>query len=235
MINFFDSLWLLINSCSMMYINTDAVVIFLNEMNMMYLISLSTIVNILLNFTSHAKSFNVSNFVMKFIIIDSHDAFSVFSYVTLSYLLSLWILFLWHELHLTMYSVIQFLRLLILCLLCMRFLILLTSRCSLTLLLWHTYINSSSVKRACFILYIAAKPFVRILFLSSLRILAWIFSLLHDQAVYSKCLLHHSHYSFCNEFEICNWLTVQPSKPVVDSTVLLLQSFSNSCDLCRFK
>jgi hypothetical protein len=59
------------------------------------------------------------------------------------------------------------------------------------------------------------------------------FSLLHDQTVYSKRLLHHSHYSSCNEFEICNWLTVRLSKPVVNSTVLLLQSSSNSCDLCR--
>jgi len=55
----------------------------------MYLISLSTIVNILLNFTPHAESFDVGNFVMKFMVTDSHDTFSVFSYVTLSYLLSL--------------------------------------------------------------------------------------------------------------------------------------------------
>jgi hypothetical protein len=155
------------------------------------------------------------------------------SCVISSYLLSLWILFLWHELHLTMYSVIWFLRSLILCLLCMRFSVLLTSRCSLTLLLWHTCISSSSVKRVCFTLYVAAKPFVRIFLLSSLRISVWIFSLLCGQAVYSKRLLHHSHYPSCNGFEICNWLTVQLSKPVVDSTVLLLQSFSNSCDLCR--
>jgi len=73
----------------MMYINTDAVVVFLNEMNMVYLISLSTIVNILLNFTPHAEFFNVDNFVMKFMIIDSHGAFSASSCVTLSYLLSL--------------------------------------------------------------------------------------------------------------------------------------------------
>jgi len=73
----------------MMYINTDAVVIFLNEMNMMYLINLSTIVNILLNFTSHAESFNVSNFIMKFMVTDFHDTFSASSCVTLSYLLSL--------------------------------------------------------------------------------------------------------------------------------------------------
>jgi hypothetical protein len=138
-INFFDSLWLLINSCSMMYINTDAVVVFLNEMNMVYLINLSTIVNILLNFTSHAEFFDVNNFIMKFIVTDSHDAFSAFSCVTSSYLLSFWILFLWHELHLMMYLMIQFLRLLILCLLHMRFSVLLTSKCLLTLLLWHTY------------------------------------------------------------------------------------------------
>ena len=73
----------------MVYINTDAVVVFLNEMNMVYLINLSTIVNILLNFTPHAEFFNVDNFVMKFMITDSHGAFSVFSHVTLSYLLSL--------------------------------------------------------------------------------------------------------------------------------------------------
>ncbi len=73
----------------MVYINTDAVAVSLNEMNMMYLISLSTIVNILSNFTPHARFFDVSNFVMKFMVIDFHDAFSVFSHVTLSYLLSL--------------------------------------------------------------------------------------------------------------------------------------------------
>ncbi len=73
----------------MVYINTDAVVVFLNEMNMMYLISLSTIVNILLNFTPHAEFFNVDNFVMKFIVINSHDTFDVFSCVISLYLLSL--------------------------------------------------------------------------------------------------------------------------------------------------
>ncbi len=73
----------------MMYINTDAVVVFLNEMNMMYLINLSTIVNMLSNFTPHAEFFNVSNFIMKFIVIDSHGAFSVFSYVISLYFLSL--------------------------------------------------------------------------------------------------------------------------------------------------
>ncbi len=159
----------------MVYVNTDAVAVFLNEMNMVYLVNLSTIVNILLNFTSHAEFFNVSNFVMKFIVTDSHGAFNVFSYIISSYLLSLWILFLWHELHLTMYSVIWFLRSLILHLLYMRFSILLTSRCSLTLSSWHTCINSSSVKKVYFTLYIAAESFVRIFLSSSLRILMWIF------------------------------------------------------------
>jgi len=73
----------------MMYVNTDAVAVSLNEMNMVYLISLSTIVNILLNFTPHAEFFDIDNFVMKFIVIDSHDASDVFSYVISSYLLSL--------------------------------------------------------------------------------------------------------------------------------------------------
>ena len=73
----------------MVYTSTDAVVVSLNEMNMVYLISLSTIVNILLNFTSHAEFFNVDNFVMKFIVTDSHGASDVFSCVTSSYLLSL--------------------------------------------------------------------------------------------------------------------------------------------------
>jgi len=73
----------------MVYINTDAVVVFLNEMNMVYLVSLSTIVNILSNFTPHAGSFDVSNFIMKFIVTDSHGTFGVFSCVTLSYLLFL--------------------------------------------------------------------------------------------------------------------------------------------------
>ncbi len=73
----------------MMYVNTDAVVVSLNEMNMVYLISLSTIVNILLNFTPHVRFFDVSNFVMKFMVTDFHGAFGAFSCVTLSYLLSL--------------------------------------------------------------------------------------------------------------------------------------------------
>jgi len=73
----------------MMYINTSAVVIFLNKMNMVYLINLSTIVNILSNFTPHAEFLDVDNFVMKFIVTDFHGAFGAFSCVISSYLLSL--------------------------------------------------------------------------------------------------------------------------------------------------
>jgi hypothetical protein len=87
-INFFDSPWLLINSCSMVYINTGAVVVFLNEMNMVYLVSLSTIVNILSNFTPHAGFFDVGNFVMKFMVTDSmtHSMCSVVLLCHISYL-----------------------------------------------------------------------------------------------------------------------------------------------------
>ncbi len=73
----------------MVYANTGAVAVSLNEMNMVYLVNLSTIVNILSNFTPHAGSFDVGNFVMKFMVIDFHDAFSVSSCVTSLYLLSL--------------------------------------------------------------------------------------------------------------------------------------------------
>ena len=73
----------------MVYVNTGAVAVFLNGMNMVYLVSLSTIVNILSNFTPHAEFFDVDNFIMKFMVTDSHGAFSASSCVTLSYLLSL--------------------------------------------------------------------------------------------------------------------------------------------------
>jgi len=73
----------------MVYVNTDAVAVSLNGMNMVYLINLSTIVNILLNFTPHAKSFDVGNFIMKFMVTDFHDTFSASSCVTSSYCLSL--------------------------------------------------------------------------------------------------------------------------------------------------
>jgi len=68
----------------MMYINTDAVAVSLNEMNIMYFINLFTIINMLLNLTSHAEFLNFNSLMIKFMITDSQSTFNVFSYVTLS-------------------------------------------------------------------------------------------------------------------------------------------------------
>ena len=105
-INFFDNLWLLINSCSMMYINIDVVTISLNEINIVYLINLFTIINMLSNCTLHAEFFDDNNFVMKFIVTDFYDLFDVLSCITSLYHLFFWILFFQHDLHLVMYFII---------------------------------------------------------------------------------------------------------------------------------
>jgi len=68
-----------------MYINIDAVAVSLNEMNIVYLISLFTIINMLLNCILHAEFFDDDNFVMKFIIIDFHNLFNVLIHVTSLY------------------------------------------------------------------------------------------------------------------------------------------------------
>jgi len=68
----------------MMYINTDAVAVSLNEINIVYFINLFTMINMLLNLTSHVRSLNFDSFVMKFMITDSQSTFSAFSYVTSS-------------------------------------------------------------------------------------------------------------------------------------------------------
>jgi len=65
----------------MMYINTDAVTVSLNEMNIVYFINLFTIINMLSNLTSHAEFLNFDSLMIKFIITDSQSTFSVFSYV----------------------------------------------------------------------------------------------------------------------------------------------------------
>jgi len=65
-----------------MYINTDAVAVSLNEINIMYFINLFTMINMLSNLTFHAESLNFDSFVMKFIITDSQSTFSAFSHVT---------------------------------------------------------------------------------------------------------------------------------------------------------
>jgi len=68
-----------------MYINTDAVAVSLNEMNIVYLINLFTIINMLLKHTSHAEFFDDNNFIMKFIVIDFYDLFSASICVTSLY------------------------------------------------------------------------------------------------------------------------------------------------------
>jgi len=155
-----------------MYINTDAVAVFLNEMNIVYLINLFIIVNMLSNCTLHAEFFDDDNFIIKFIITDFHSLLNISIYVTSSYCLSLWILFLQHDSHLVMYFTIQFIKSSMLHLHHMRFSILLTSRCSSTQLLWHFCINLLFIKEAFFTLYVAANFFVRISF-SSDKISAW--------------------------------------------------------------
>jgi len=73
----------------MMYINIDAVAVSLNEINIVYLINLFIIINMLSNCTSYAEFFNDNNFVMKFIVINSHNLFNMSIYVISLYLLSL--------------------------------------------------------------------------------------------------------------------------------------------------
>jgi len=66
-----------------MYINTDAVAVSLNEMNIIYFINLFTIINMLSNLTFYAEFLNFNNLMIKFMITDSQSAFNAFSYVTL--------------------------------------------------------------------------------------------------------------------------------------------------------
>jgi len=67
-----------------MYINTDAVAVSWNEMNIMYFINLFIMINMLLNWTFHAEFFDFNNLIIKFMITDSQNAFNTFNYVTLS-------------------------------------------------------------------------------------------------------------------------------------------------------
>jgi len=64
-----------------MYVNTNAVTVSLNEMNIVYFINLFTIINMLLNLTSYAEFLNFNSLIIKFMITDSQNAFSAFSYV----------------------------------------------------------------------------------------------------------------------------------------------------------
>jgi len=65
-----------------MYINTDAVAVSLNKINIVYFINLFTIINMLSNLTSHAEFLNFNSLMIKFMITDSQSAFSAFNYVT---------------------------------------------------------------------------------------------------------------------------------------------------------
>jgi len=66
-----------------MYININAVMISLNEINIMYFVNLFTIINMLLNLTSYAEFLNFNSLMIKFMITDSQSAFSAFNYVIL--------------------------------------------------------------------------------------------------------------------------------------------------------
>ncbi len=66
-----------------MYINTDAVAVSLNKMNIIYFINLFTIINMLSNLTFYAEFLNFNNLMIKFMITDSQSAFNAFSYITL--------------------------------------------------------------------------------------------------------------------------------------------------------
>ena len=118
----------------MMYVNTDAVADFLNGMNIVYFISQSTIISMLLNLTPHVRSFDDDNFTMKFIVTDSQGSSDTSSHLISSYLLSLEILFCQYESHLVIISVICSLQFTMLRLHCTRFSVHFTSKC-LTVLL----------------------------------------------------------------------------------------------------
>jgi len=64
-----------------MYINTNAVAVSLNEINIMYFINLFTMINMLSNLTSYAGFLNFNSLIIKFMITDSQSTFSAFSHV----------------------------------------------------------------------------------------------------------------------------------------------------------
>jgi len=66
-----------------MYINTDAVAVSLNEINIVYFINLFTIINMLSNLTSYAEFFDFNNLIIKFIITDSQNTFNTFNLIIL--------------------------------------------------------------------------------------------------------------------------------------------------------
>ena len=144
-----------------MYVNTDAVADSLNEMNIVYFISQSTIISMLLNLIPHAEFFNGDNFTIKFIVTDFQEPSNTSNCLISSYLLSLEILFCWYELHFAIISVIHFLQFTMLCLHCMRFSVHFTSKCPAVLLSWHSLMIFSSLHCDNFTQNVAAKSFVK--------------------------------------------------------------------------
>ena len=177
-INSFDSLWLLINFCSIIYINTDAVTVFLKNINMIYFVNQLTIIKILSNVMSHAEFFDDDNFTMKFIIINVHEAFNTFSCVTLLYCLLWSILFHQQKLHFAMYYQTFLQQFWTLHLHQTKSLILLTFRCLLILVLWYFLMILSSFCETSSTWWVIAKSLVKIFLLFFLRIFLWVISTL---------------------------------------------------------
>jgi len=66
-----------------MYINTDAVAVSLNKINIIYFVNLFTMINMLSNLTSYARFLNFNSLMIKFMITDFQSAFSAFNCVIL--------------------------------------------------------------------------------------------------------------------------------------------------------
>ena len=145
----------------MVYTNTGAVADSLNGMNIVYFVSQSTIISMLSNLTPHAGSFDGDNFTMKSIVTDSQGPSDTSSCLISSYLLSLEILFHWHESHLVIISVIHSLQFAMLRLHRTRFSVHFTPKCPAVLLLWHSLMISSSLHHGSSTQNVAAKPFVK--------------------------------------------------------------------------
>ena len=145
----------------MMYTNTGAVADSLNRMNIVYFISQSTIISMLLNLTPHAGSFNGGSFTMKFMVINSQEPSDTSSCLISSYLLSLEILFHQYELHLVIILVIHPLQFAMLHLHRTRSSDHFTSKCLTVLLSWHSLMIFSSLCCDNSTQNVAAKPFVK--------------------------------------------------------------------------
>jgi hypothetical protein len=217
MINFFNSSWLLINSCSIMYVNTDAVAVFLNEINIVYLINLFTIINMLSNFIFHAEFFDdelhyeVHNNWLSWFTQCINLCYFIILFISLNLVSLTWITL--SDVFCNSISKIADIASSL-----YEILIHLTSRCSSALLLWHFYINSLFIKKhssLCMLLLIFCEnsflcsefqcKFISLLMISHLlKVSASSFSLF-----------------FCNEFEIQSLLTTQFSESVTDSAFVV--------------